>query len=1170
MGKKYDLFVSYNSKDKAQVNEIVQWLKDNNSKLSFFRDVEEIKSGDSIQEQISEALERSHCALIFFGTYGLGPWQDLEVKIFIQKEVYDKTFRIIPVVLPSGKTDKIPTLLKDKLRTEFKSLKDIEALDKLNCAIEACQKTKRKKGKKRKNDIYPFRGLSPFHEKHKDIFFGRENLIKQLMNLLNKKRFLVVVGESGCGKSSVVQAGLITDLRETSDVMLFTPGYRPLEDLATEILNYFSTPVPLLSKFIEDLKNPDELHRFAREILKRTGKTNLVIVLDQFETFLTAPQEEEHKQFIDAIINAVEKPSGPVKVVITLRSDFIGKCAFYPDLDRLVNHNRVQVQPMTEEELREVIEKPVKLTEIELKPGLTDRILKDVKGVEGNLPLLEHALTILFEYCKTKQTSMTLEAYEAIGRIEGALVKHAESEFEKLNYTEKTVLQKMFILRLIQPGEGTQDTRRIATKDEILAIGGDPAISTKILTELSRERLLICDDDSHRRQEIVAVPHEALIRRWDRLQGWLTLGNREDARHMGILRQRVSEWIRSDYNKDFLFQKARLEIMKEFLEEHDFDLTKNEREFISKSITQQKKRKWTKWTVAVLILIGFIITLSQTIQLNSKEKKLRVQLALNYWEKGRQAKRSGKRLDSVHLLAEAASINPDPAFQKTLLLEMNNYWQQFPKEKKFRHEEPVLGAFFNHTETQILTWSKDNSVQLWDPKTGKKVAPAMVHRNAINGAALCADDTLILTWSKDNSAYLWNTKSRKKIGTMKHKGWVLGACFSRDGRKFLTWSDDSTARLWDTDKCKQIVSFKHKGWVLGACFSRDGRKILTWSDDSTARLWDTDTCKQIVSFKHKGWVLGAKFNYNESQILTWGSDNSARLWNCNTGEQIMQPFKHTATVRGAMFGHNEKIILTWSGDGTARIWDVDTGNRRGSDLVHKGVVLGRVVSPDPKHDITISFTGLLSPWSVKTKEQLGPILEHQYGLNGAMFDKDEKRILTWSDDGTARIWDVTTTEQICPTLGHGNSIKGATFNNDSTLILTWSDDNTVRIWDANTGRAVGPTFRHQKAVNGARFNSDETQILTWSNDGTARIWDIGLDLGYPKNKIKLQVAAITGTIFNPKTFEFERLDPRQREEKNREYMKVASEHYKKCRYRRFNIWSKLFPKEAEKIMRKGN
>ncbi|MCP5108890.1 MAG: hypothetical protein GY950_36240, partial [bacterium] len=331
------------------------------------------------------------------------------------------------------------------------------------------------------------------------------------------------------------------------------------------------------------------LHYIAREILEFSPKEKLLVVIDQFEELFTQTRDEEMRsRFISLLLEAVEVVKGPVTVILTIRSDFIGKCVFYKELNMFVIENLVQVEPMGMEELRRAIEEPAHMVGLYFEEGLVNWILDDVKGAPGELPLLEHALLELYD--RRDGGSLSLSAYDAVGGIAGALVNRAETEFNKLDDIEKDILRKMFVLRMIQPGEGTEDTRRRAAKKDLLAIGGDAEKVDRMLNRWIEARLLTATRDSSGGLVLVDVAHEALIRKWHKIREWMEEG-RESARLTGMLRQAVSEWLKENRSPGFLFQGGRLVQMEGLVKTHAGDLTDDEIEFVKAGVLQREAKE---------------------------------------------------------------------------------------------------------------------------------------------------------------------------------------------------------------------------------------------------------------------------------------------------------------------------------------------------------------------------------------------------------------------------------------------------------------------------------------------------------------------------------------------------------------------------------------------------
>ncbi len=338
-------------------------------------------------------------------------------------------------------------------------------------------------------------------------------------------------------------------------------------------------------------------------------------------------------------------------MILTMRSDFLGRCAFDPDLSAFVTDHLEQVVPMSRDELQSAIVDPAHLVGLLFEQGLVEELLDDVKGSPGELPLLQHALLELYQ--RREGARLTLRAYQQIGRIEGALTRRAEEEFAKLDDVERETLRKMFVLCLVKAGEGTEDTRRRAAREELLAVGEDPQIAESLLAQWTDARLLTTRNEAGR-DELVDVAHEALIRKWRRLETWMVEG-REEARLVEIVRQGAGEWQREGRRSEYLFHGARLAQAKELLSSHGRDLTELERNFVTAAGTRARRR-------IQVIAAGVIVALMAAAYLvydsdKSKREALLsanaalLQLTRNYWNESQLGR------SPFHWLTKAISIN---------------------------------------------------------------------------------------------------------------------------------------------------------------------------------------------------------------------------------------------------------------------------------------------------------------------------------------------------------------------------------------------------------------------------------------------------------------------------------------------------------------------------------
>ena len=380
-----------------------------------------------------------------------------------------------------------------------------------------------------RNRQCPYRGLEFFGEAHSPFFFGREALTERLLDALRpapgpgrENRFLAIIGPSGCGKSSLARAGLVHALRQGGiddskqwPIVILRPGYHPAESLDVALaglegrdsLIQVTCNLLNIQKFGNDKKS---LHLFTRLCLRDAAPTcRLVLLVDQFEEVFTLCQDDaERKVLIDNLLYAATDPDGQTIIVLTLRADFYGSSASYPDpalRTALAGHQEL-VGPMTEDELRQAIERPVQVDNFEF--GLVDMLLHDVRQQPGALPLLQFALKELWLRCAGRQ--MTGAAYKAMGGLKGTLENRANEVFNSFTEPEQDLCRRIF-LRLINPGEGTEDTGRRVPRAALTAIGDGTLM---VLQRLVEARLIIAAR-SQEEKDYVEVAHVSADQRLD-------------------------------------------------------------------------------------------------------------------------------------------------------------------------------------------------------------------------------------------------------------------------------------------------------------------------------------------------------------------------------------------------------------------------------------------------------------------------------------------------------------------------------------------------------------------------------------------------------------------------------------------------------------------------------
>ncbi len=609
---KYDVFLSHNSADKPAVEELARQLV--KAGIQPWLDTWNLIPGEPWQEAIEAALGKCATCAVFIGPSGSGPWQNEEMRAAIQwrveeREDGERPFRVIPVLLPGAERlerSRLPTFLVATTWVEFRhSLDDEQTFHRLLSGIRGHEP-----GPGPGQAIYegqnPYRGLQVFDVEHAPFFFGREALTEWLLNeirptphtsLGQENRFLAIIGPSGSGKSSLARAGLIAALKQGAikgsgdwPIAICRPGTDPLESLAVSLGDtvYSGQSPSEIRNLIKDLHNDERmLHLTTRLALRNTSQEFRVVVLvDQFEEIFTLCRDEGLRQaLIDNLLYAVSVTGGQTVIILTLRADFYGKCAAYPTLAAALSDHQVLVGPMIDDELRRAIERPAQLVGCKFEAGLVETLLRDVQNQPGSLPLLQYALLELWR--QRIGHKFTYAAYEAIGGVAGALAKRAEAIYTDLTPTWQEIARRI-LLRLIQLGEATEDTRRRVPLDELLPAIGSSGEVRIVVRQLVDARLLTTAREDN--TEIVDVSHEALIRHWPRLRAWIDKERANLIIHRRLT-EAVRDWEQNNRDQSYLYRGQRLAEANEWAKQYSSTMNAQERTFLETSQRVESKVK---------------------------------------------------------------------------------------------------------------------------------------------------------------------------------------------------------------------------------------------------------------------------------------------------------------------------------------------------------------------------------------------------------------------------------------------------------------------------------------------------------------------------------------------------------------------------------------------------
>jgi len=746
----------------------------------------------------------------------------------------------------------------------------------------------------------PYKGLVPFETEDADLFFGRDGVVGELVARLRTSRFLAVVGASGSGKSSVLRAGVVAAVRGGA-----FPGS---SGWSTTIMTPTAQP---------------ERVRAQPRALDGHADAPALLVVDQFEELFTLCRDEvARRAFIASLVAAVDAPTPVTTVVIALRADFYGHCAAYPELRQLVEPNTCLLGPMDAPELMAAIDGPANVAELRLERGLGELIVRDVAHEPGALPLLSHAL--LETWKRRRGRTLTIEAYVATGGVDGAIATTAESVYEALDPAGQRIARAMF-LRLTEPGDGTEDTRRRVALTELVT-GGDADFAARILQRLADARLVTVDADG------AEVAHEAVIREWPRLRGWLD-DDREGLRIHRHVTYAARDWDAMRRDDAELYRGPRLATAREWLaRDHDARLTEIETAFLAASVereadevqareeharaqarTNRRLRALLSGTAIALVvaLIAGAFALRQTRRAHDEADTARAateRAAVDGILTASNTLRDENRYLESLLLLEADRIQPSDRTKGALM-------SALLAEPRLVSTLPVssAGPIWPLGDGSVVMWT-NGRLERWD--VAKRAMTNRYRFRDFTAATMSAQGILAVA-AHDGAVHFLDANGREVAPPIvlpsETPAWNLA--FSPDGSEIAT--------------------------VLGRIAADN-----TVSPAASVRLFDVATGveRSLPLLGHSAAIGVAVFSPDGTRLITGGNDGRVVVYDTRTGALVATPLDVGSVVVSLAADPIRPRVAVGTGKVDLDVWDLDAGRRLAS-LAAPSAALG-AYSPD--------------------------------------------------------------------------------------------------------------------------------------------------------------------------------------------------------------------------------
>ncbi|BDA67802.1 WD-40 repeat-containing protein [Calothrix sp. PCC 7716] len=983
----------------------------------------------------------------------------------------------------------------------------------------------------------PYKGLLAFQESDSDRYFGREEQIEKLWNLFRALhenttqpeaplRLLPILGPSGSGKSSLARAGLIPELavrpipgKSQARVAVLVPGSHPVEALATVLARMATLdPIPALKtkEFERLLKEAsgnsyDGLRRIAN-VLPSISVSPLVVLVDQFEEVYSLCKDKEERQiFIDNLIHAASDSAGYVSVIITLRSDFLSETQRHPALNQIIaSPNHVIVPAMSEKELRRAITKPAENAGHALDDAVVTLLLKDTYGREGALPLLQFALTRIWE--GLKKGVEPVKTLEDIGGVGGALAQEAQRIFDNLNEEEQKIARRVF-LGLVQLGEGASDTRRRANVDSLVSYKEQPESVKRVIDRFANPGVRLVTVSSEQGVETAEVTHEALFANWGKMKEWLD-SSRSDIRFGRRLEEAARVWEENGRQSGSLWRPPDLDLLRKYELRARDNMAPLLLEFFNASKQAENKKKRLLRFGVIGLVSGFAITTITTL------------VAAYQWQSAERGRVEQAAIAAKNMLSEYPLQGMVRAI--SAVGQSREPWLNFPnqslpqsvkesvkdslfsaveisREKNLLkgHQGEVFSVAISRDGKTIVSGGRDGTVRMWNPKGEQIGQPFKGHQGVVSSVAISRDGQTIVSGGQDGTVRMWNPKGEQIGQPFKgHQVVVSSVAISRDGQTIVSGGLDGTVRMWNP-KGEQIGQpFKgHQGEVRFITISTNGQTIVSGGQDGTLRMWNREGRLIGQPFKdYQGRVLSVAISTDGKTIVSGGQDGTVRMWNREgspigqpfmwnrEGSPIGQPFEvHQGMVTSVAISTDGKTIVSGGQDGTVRMWNRE-GRQIGQPFKgHQGFVYSVAIGMDGQTIVSGGQDGTVRMWNPQGQQIGQPFKGHQGEVSSVAISMDGKTIVSGGDDGI-RMWKREGRQIGQPFKGHQGRVLSVAISTDGQTIVSGGRDGIVRMSNPQ-GRQIGQPFKgHQGFVYSVAISTDGKTIVSGGDDGTVRMW----------------------------------------------------------------------------------
>ena len=800
--------------------------------------------------------------------------------------------------------------------------------------------------------------------------------------------------------------------------------------------------------------------------------------------------------------------------------------------------------PLSAGELERAIVNPAHRIGVSFEPGLVPTIIEDVHYRPGALPLLQYALTELFE--QRHGRILTSEAYEAIGGAAGALALRAEELFQDQDISGRQAIQQMF-LRLAAVGDragintedpGTIATRKRVPRSELLSASPDPDQLDDIIDTYANYRLLSLDHDGASRRPTVEVAHESILREWDRIEGWIE-ESRADLPLQRQLIRATSEWLQANQEDSFLLRGSRLLRFESWAEETHLVLTEEECAYLIACLLArderataererqeheaQLERRSRQRLRALVVVMGLALIVAIGLSIAAISFANRASNQQRLAEEQRTLAEEQQRLATARELAAAALANleTDPersvllaleaaeithAHDGTVLPEVQDALHQAVQRDRINLTFPMDGALaYSPDGYSLAIGNNRGALKVWNSETGEQIHHLLGHFDLISELRFMPDGKHLITSSFDTQVILWDLEQGIQELNLEHELSVGLVAISPDGKMVATADFDGTIRIWDVaaaqkqaeetglSRIKETIHVidPNEPVIRGLAFSSTGRRLGALVDGRGVLLWDSKSGeleKEIPGAA--AFSSGLAFSPDGRFMVSPSSELGAAVREAESAE-VLFTLADSSLLADITFSQDSRFAVTAANNGTATLWNMETGEQ---ELTLTGRASGFnfiALHPQGKQLATGGEAGLTHIWDVRPSQNMEnlSIAAHDGAIHDAVYSPDGQQIASTGEDGRIKIWDANTGRLLQDISGQNEWVHFPVYSPDGRRLAAANPFGGVSLWDASTGQEQLSLPSQSGTFMAISFSPDGRRVAAAGEEGLAHIWD---------------------------------------------------------------------------------